>query len=140
MSQQLESLSQKDTLEIEAKRKWVREHYEPHAKDKYQTIEGKLALLDAILSSKWIEPTETLKLQCLGITFGDALAQMLGLEWRMVNDEYGRDPALVKVGTSIVVFPQTSISKRIEAGENVEVYELFKSACNSIQQLSNEGA
>jgi hypothetical protein len=140
MSQKIEPLSQEDALDLEAKRKWVRDHYEPHAQDKYQTIDGKLSLLDAILSNKWIEPNETLKLQCLGITFGDALAQMLGLEWRMVEDEYGRDPSLVKVGTSIVVFPQTSISKRIEAGEIVEVFGLFKSACNSIQQLSNEGA
>lgn len=140
MTQELHSLSEEDIRDLEAKRRWVREHYEPHAEDKYQTLEGKLNLLDTILSNNWIEPSETIKLQCLGITFGDALEQVLGLEWRMVEDEYGRDPALVLVGTSIVVFPQTSISKRIEAGEVVDVYELFKSACNAIQRVRDEVA
>jgi len=130
-------LSADDRRDLEAKRRWVREHYEPHAQEKYQTLEGKLALLDTILSSHWIGPTETLKLQCLGIAFGDALEQELGLEWRMVEDEYGRDAALIQPGTSIVVFPQTSISKRVEAGEAVDVYELFKSACRTIRQAMN---
>lgn len=122
MSQTFHPLSEGDVANLEAKRRWVRDHYESDAQEKYQTLKGKLALLDTIVSNKWIEPHETLKLQCLGITFGDALQQMLGLEWQMVEDEFGRDPALLVPGTSIVVFPQTSISKRIEAGENVEVY------------------
>lgn len=140
MAQELHSLSEEDIRDLEAKRHWVREHYEFHAEDKYLTLEGKLDLLDTILSKNWIEPNETIKLQCLGITFGDALEQVLGLEWRMVEDEYGRDPALVLIGTSIVVFPQTSISKRIEAGEVVDVYELFKSACSAIQRVRDEAA
>jgi len=56
----------------------------------------------------------------------------------MVEDQYGRDPALVVVGTSIVIFPQTTISKRIEAGEEADVYELFKSACSSIQNARDQ--
>jgi len=137
-TQKFLSLSEEDFLDLEAKRRWVREHYEPQAEENYQTLEGKLSLIDTILASNWIGPHETLKLQCLGITFGDALEQRLGLEWQMVEDEYGRDPALVQVGTSIVVFPQTSISKRIEAGEVVDVYELFESACHTIQRVRDE--
>lgn len=140
MPQKFHTLSSNDTSDLEAKRRWVREHYEPEAEYKYLTLEGKLALLDVILSNNWVGQDETLKLQCLGITFGDALEQKLGLEWRMVEDEYGRDPALVHTGTSIVLFPQTSISKRIEAGETVDVFDLFNSACNTIGRLRDEGA
>jgi hypothetical protein len=39
----------------------------------------------------------------------------------MVADEYGRDPALRCPGTTVIVFPLTMISKRIEAGESVSV-------------------
>lgn len=138
MGQQFYPLSEEDARDLESKRRWVREHYEPHAEENYGTLEGKLSLLDTILSSNWIGPEETVKLQYLGITFGDALEQMFGLEWRMVEDEYGRDPALIQAGTSIVVYPQTSISKRIEAGELVNIYELFTSACNTIQSIRNE--
>ncbi len=138
MAQTFSPLSEDDILDLETKRRWVREHYEPSAEEKYQTLGGKLTLLDEIISNDWIKPDEILKLQCLGITFGDALAQELGLEWRMVEDEYGRDPALVQLGTSIALFPQTSISKRIEAGEAVDVYELFKSACGTVERIRSE--
>ena len=92
--QQIHFPDESDIANVEAKRDWVRNHFEPSARHNYETPEGKLRLLDTILSNGWITATETLKLQCLGITFGDALAQELGMKWVVVEDEYGRDPAL----------------------------------------------
>jgi len=138
MKQKVEELSSEDIARVEAQRKWVREHYPPESEEKYQTLDGKLVLLNAILKNKWIEPTETVKLQCLGITFGDALAQRLGLKWVAVEDEYGRDPALIAEGTSIITFPLTSISKRIENGEEVDVFNLFENACAKINELKQQ--
>jgi Domain of unknown function (DUF3806) len=74
----------------------------------------------------WVAPTETYKLQCLGITLGDALVQELGMEWVMVEDDYGRDPAIRLPGTTVVLFPLTMISKRVERGETVDIMELFR--------------
>jgi NAD-dependent SIR2 family protein deacetylase len=79
-------------------------------------------------------------LQCLGVAFGDALAQRLGLAWVAVEDDQGRDPALVVEGTSILVFPLTSISKRMERGEQVDVHGLFESACRTIERIRAEEA
>jgi hypothetical protein len=124
---------------LEAKRKWVREHYQPEAQHKYETLEGKLSLLRTIVYNKWIAPDETLNLQCLGVTFGDALAQVAELKWVVVEDEYGKDPALVVDGASIKVFPLTMISKRIEAGEDVDVLELFKVTWKTIERVRSEG-
>jgi hypothetical protein len=138
MEQKVEEFSQEDTARVEAQRKWVREHYPPESEAKYQSLEGKLVLLDTILKNKWIEPEETVKLQSLGITFGDALAQKLGLKWVSVEDEYGRDPALIAEGTSIITFPLTSISKRIENGENIDVFTLFENACSKINELKQQ--
>lgn len=138
MEQKVEELSSEDIARVEAQRKWVREHYPPESEEKYQTLDGKLVLLNAILKNKWIEPNETAKLQCLGITFGDALAQKLGLKWVAVEDEYGRDPALIAEGTSIITFPLTSISKRIEKGEEVDVFNLFENACAKINELKQQ--
>jgi hypothetical protein len=139
MEQKIELPTTEDLANIEAKRRWVREHYEPDARERYDSIEGKLALLDTILRNGWIAPEETLKLQCLGITFGDALGQKLGLEWCAVEDEYGRDPAMKMEGTSIVVFPLTTISKRVERGEAVDIVALFDQACSTIERLRSEG-
>lgn len=140
MEQKVEELSPEDRARVEAQRKWVRQHYPAESENRYQSVDGKLVLLDAILKNGWIEPNETVKLQCLGITFGDALAQKLGLKWVAVEDEYGRDPALVVEGTSIITFPLTSISKRIENGEEVDVFHLFEDACSKIDELKQKQA
>ena len=138
MEQRVEPLCSADLADLEAKRNWVRDHYEETARHAYETLEGKLRLLDTILQNRWIAAEETLKLQCLGVTFGDALAQRLGLSWVAVEDHQGRDPALVVEGTSIVVFPLTSIAKRIERGEQVVIDDLFDGACATIERLRAE--
>src|SRR5580698_6790546 len=132
--------SAEDLQRVEAQRTWVRDHYEPGARHRYESVDGKLELLDVILRSSWIESAETVKLQSLGIAFGDALAQELGLSWVTVEDELGRDPALILEGTSIKVFPLTTISKRIERGEAVNVYELFDAACAMVRRIKQDGA
>jgi hypothetical protein len=139
VDQKFEPLNRADIADLDAKRAWVRGHYDEAARHKYDTLDGKLRLLDAILQNKWIAADETLKLQCLGVTFGDALAQKLGLTWVAVEDDDGRDAALTLDGTSVRVFPVTSISKRIERGEEVDVYRLFEEACRAIERLKREG-
>ena len=138
MPQHTEPLSESEADDLAAKRRWVRDHFEPGARHKYDILDEKLRLLDTILKNHWVEPSETLKLQCLGVAFGDALAQKLGLQWVTVEDEYGRDPALVVEGTSIITFPLTAISKRVESGEVVDVHELFRAACETILRLKSE--
>ena len=128
MMQTFHEMSGEEIARLEAQRSWVRDHYEPHARSKYDSIEGKLALLDAILANGWVQAS------------GDALAQRLGLRWVTVEDEYGRDPALKLDGTSVVTFPLTAISKRAERGERIDVYALFESACSSIGQAARDGA
>ena len=135
MQQKIDGLAPSEAARVETQRSWVRDHYDEAVRHHYETVDGKLRLLDTILRSNRIEPSETWKLQCLGITFGDALAQRLGLVWVAVEDEHGRDPALRDEDTSIVTFPMTTISKRVERGEAVDVRRLFDMACQSITRL-----
>jgi hypothetical protein len=136
VSKRIETPNEKDLLRIEAQRAWVRDHFEPHAQHQYETLVGKLRLLNTIVSEKWVEPHETVKLQSLGITLGDALVQELGMRWVAVEDDQGRDPAIELPGTTVVVFPLTMISKRIERGEDVNVLELFKGICSKIREVA----
>jgi hypothetical protein len=140
MEQKIEVLGPDDLLRVEKQRTWVRDHFDTQARHEYETVEGKLRLLDTIVRSGWIEPTETWKLQSLGITLGDALVQQLGLTWVAVEDEHGRDPAVHVGGTTILLFPLTSISKRIERGEAVNVREMFAWYCDKIGELRAKGA
>ena len=138
-AQKIEALTGDLAAHTDKQRDWVRGHFTPEARDKYESIEDKLRLLETIISSKWIEPTETWKLQSLGITFGDALAQMLNLEWVSVTDEHGTDPALRYPGTTILVYPLTAISKRVEDGEEVDIRDLFGKFCDRVEHLARNG-
>jgi hypothetical protein len=134
-AQRVESLGQEDIDTLEAQRAWVREHYSPETRHEYATLAGKLHLLQVIVNSGWIQRDEADKLQCLGITFGDALVESLPLEWVMVEDGYGRDPALRLSGSSALVFPLTMISKRVEKGESVDVLSLYDQICEQVSSI-----
>ncbi len=84
-------------------------------------------------------PEQTFELQCLGIVFGRRVVAALdGVDWVIVEDEYGRDPALRYLRTSLLVFPLTMISKRVEDGEQVRVRELFEELCVELERLRGE--
>lgn len=140
MEQKIEPMSADDAAHVERQRDWVRGHYGPDAQHEYETVEGKLVLLDHIIKAKWIQPTETWKLQSLGITLGDVFVQDMGLVWVAVEDEYGRDPALKLPGTSILLFPLTLISKRIERGEDVDIRDVHAGVRRFIEEKRAEGA
>jgi hypothetical protein len=61
------------------------------------------------------------------------------MEWVIVEDSVGRDPALRAPGTSIIVYPLTMIAKRVERGESVDVFALFDDVSQDIERLRREG-
>jgi hypothetical protein len=135
VEQRVESLTQADRLALQRQRDWMLGHYPDGRADQYDSLGGKLILIETILRSGWIRVDETWKLQCLGVTFGDALEQYMGLEWVAVDDEYGRDIAMRDPAASTKVFPLTMISKRVEEGREFEVTRLFTDLCNDISRL-----
>ena len=85
-----------------------------------------LALIQRVLDARVVEPEATYSLQALGMAFGRIfVANTPHYDWWMVEDEYGRDPALRYEQTTLLAFPQTMISKRVEDGEDIDVRELF---------------
>lgn len=105
----------------------------------YQEVSGKLGTIQSILDSKTFRPNQTYELQCLGIVLGDAFVQKSKMEWAMVEDESGRDPAVRLPGTTIIVFPLTMVSKRVERGERVDVVDLFKGVSAKIEEMKKQG-
>lgn len=127
-------------LEQLGKQRAVVERYlaDEDSRKKYTTPAGKLGLLRALLDQKVFKPTETYELQCMGIVLGDVFVQELGMEWVMVEDEYGRDPAVRLPGTSVMLYPLTMISKRVERGESVDVFDLFNGIAAQVDQLKKQ--
>ncbi len=138
--QTITALTEADQKRLRDQRAVVERHLgNEDSKQKYKTAAGKLGTIRAILQGGVFKPEQTYELQCLGIVLGDAYVQELGMEWIMVEDEYGRDPAVRMPGTSVIVYPLTMISKRVERGEQVDVFELFNGVAAHVDELKRQG-
>jgi hypothetical protein len=109
------------------------------SRQKYQTAAGKLGTIRAILQSNVFKPDQTYELQCLGIVLGDAFVQELNMKWVMVEEEGERDPAVQLPGTTIILYPMTMISKRVERGDKVDVFDLFNWTAAQVDELRQKG-
>jgi len=98
-----------------------------------------LPLLQQVLDAGVIEPEATYSLQSLGIAFGKVFVNCNEhYDWWMVEDEYGRDPAVRYKETSLLVFPQTMISKRIEDGEDIQLPAFYENLVNQLEEIRAE--
>jgi hypothetical protein len=134
------SLPSAADLERLATQRAVVERYlgDDDSRAKYTQPAGKLGVLRALLTQKVFNSTQTYELQCMGIVLGDAFVQELGMEWVTVEDEHGTDPAVRLPGTSVIIYPLTMISKRVERGETVDVFDLFNGVADQIGQLKQK--
>lgn len=132
--QKLTDLTDADEQRLRDQRAVV-EAYLANEKSKrnYQTAVGKLGTIRAILAANVFKPDQTYELQCLGIVLGDTFVQELEMEWIMVEDENGRDPAVRMPGTTIILFPLTMISKRVERGEPIDVFKIFNGVAAKVE-------
>ncbi|MDX1964526.1 MAG: DUF3806 domain-containing protein [Pirellulales bacterium] len=134
--QKVSALSQADVERLDKQRAIITQFVaDEDSRAKYQKVAGKLGTLQAILNQKEFQPSQTYELQCMGAVLGDAFVQEMGMEWVMVEDEHGTDPAVRLPGTTIIIFPLTMISKRVERGETFDVFDLFNGIADKIDQL-----
>jgi len=132
-----DTLNKDDIDRLDKHREWLKGHFDDA--NAYSDVSAKLRLVQTILDNRWVNKDETWKLQSLGVAFGDALVQIVEeLAWVAVDDEYGRDPGLRWLETSLSCFPLTAISKRIENGETVDVYEMVKGFHSMLRKAVSE--
>ena len=117
----LSALTDADLQRLEKQRAVVTRYLDEDGLEKYETAAGKLGTLRALLAAEVFSAEQTYELQAMGIVLGDVFVQDMGFHWIMVADEHGRDPAVKFQDTSVILFPLTMISKRIERGEAVDV-------------------
>lgn len=104
---------------------------------KYTVAVGKLGTLRAVISADMFKANQTFELQCMGVVLGDVFVLDMGFHWVVVEDEHGRDFALQYKDSSIIIFPLTMISKHVERGENVDVFDLYNGVANIVEEISN---
>ena len=98
-----------------------------------------LVILQRLLDNRFVGAEQSSELQSMGLVFGEILARRADLIWVTVVDSYGRDPALRFRDTSLILFPMTMISKRVENGQRVDVAELMAQMEREVAKLKAEG-
>lgn len=139
--QKVLSLSPADLMD-QAKHRAVVEKYlsKDDLHGKYLTAAGKLGVLRALLQANIFTAKQTYELQSMGIVLGDAFVQDMGFKWVVVQDSLGCDPALQYKDSKVLLFPLTMISKRVERGEEVDVFDLYNGvAAEATKQLQSAG-
>ncbi len=132
--QKISALTEADLKRLEDQRAVVTRYLDEVSLRKFETAPGKLGTLRALLKAEVFSPDQTYELQSMGIVLGDVFVQDMGFHWVMVEDEYGRDPAIKFQETSVILFPLTMISKRIEQGETVDVFDLYNGVAAVAQE------
>jgi Domain of unknown function (DUF3806) len=137
--QKITALTDADQQQLRDQRAVVEKYLgNEDSKQKYKTAVGKLGTIRAILQAGVFKPEQTYELQCLGVILGDAFVQEMGMEWIMVEDEHGRHPAIRLPKTTIILYPLTMISKRMERGEKVDVFELFNGVAAQVEDIQRQ--
>ena len=101
---------------------------------------GDLALIQRALDSGVIDPESEYTIHALGLAFGKVFVNTEpNYDWWMINDEYGRDPAIRYLQSTLTFHPQDMLIKRIERGERVNVSELYDGLLSQLQEIIEGG-
>ena len=87
-----------------------------------------LGILQTLLDRRVVTADQTVELQAMGVVLGDLLAAELGMKWVIFEDKYGRSRALRLGSSDNFLFPITMISRRVEAGAQVDVTAVYEKA------------
>lgn len=98
-----------------------------------------LSLLQTLLDRQLISDDDEMGLQAMGIVMGNLLASQYGLNWVIYTDKRGRSRALQIGPDQQVLFPSTMISRRVQAGADVDVKALYDKAGATVSRVRAQG-
>lgn len=100
-----------------------------------QRTSADLEVIQHVLRTGPYTDTPVEEVIAIGTTFGDLLADELGMHWIRYEDEEGADLAIRYRKSTIVVFPRTMILKRLERDEDPDARDLFEQVCIQIRSM-----
>lgn len=129
-------LSAPDTLRLNQGRMLVQRYLgDNDSRQKYLTPEGKLGTLRAILALEANAVGKKDLLEALGVVLGDTFVQDMGFHWVAVENESGRHLAIRYRRRSILLYPLTMISKRVERGERIDILDLYNEVAADVEEM-----
>jgi len=138
---QTRPLEPNEVAGFDSERQWLAEllgHF--GAEFQLKKTPDDLPTLQSLLDAQPFASGDEASLEVLGAAFGDVVAQTLGLEWVVVDDEYGADFAIKHPTKMVMAFPRDMIVKRVENGDELNLTELYHGVINALrEQIDNNG-
>jgi hypothetical protein len=100
--------------------------------------EDDLRLLQRLHDDGGLRAGQEQELEAVGIVLGEVLAARTPLVWITVEWQGERSLGLQYPGTTVIVFPGSMISKRVDRGERVEFESLFRATVAHVEQLKDD--
>jgi len=98
-----------------------------------------LEYLQRVVDDESIDAQDRYATECLGVAFGRVLAtNEEGMDWWVVEDDYGRDIVIRYKHTSLQIDAMHLIGKRLEDGIRVNVRELYDSLMDRVTEIKDE--
>ena len=97
-----------------------------------------IIVMQRLLDQGLVKADETARLQGMGMILGEILRKEKGLYWTIYIDKLGRSRALEIPGKREFVFPVTMISRRVEAGVDVNVRQVYTNAVEIIDEIQDK--
>ena len=95
--------------------------------------------LQSLLDAEPFSSGNEASLEALGGALGDVIAETLGFEWVVVEDEYGPDFAIKHPTMMLLAFPRDMIIKRVENQEVISLTEIYYGVIEALRdQLDKE--
>lgn len=94
-----------------------------------------LATIQELVDRNVLKKSQIKKWQEVGVIFGDILANEFDLHWVSYEDDRGVSTALQWRKTQNFVFPVTMLSKRVQFGDPIDVYALYKEIGKDVEQF-----
>lgn len=134
-------LDSKELAALESERSWLRDVIDQFGTEFRMTRQpADIPTLQSLLDISPFSSGDEDALITLGGAFGDVVAETLGLDWVVVEDEYGIDFAIKHPTKMVVAFPLTMILKRVEDGEEINLTELYHGVVAAMrQQIAADG-
>lgn len=132
--QRLVQLSTSDMLQIEEKKQWVKENAPPDLRHQYDSVAGKLKIINAILNQHPPLPLHLKQQRSLDIAFADALMQESGAQWAMLESGSKRTLVLVMPALSLTIFPLVPVVKLLADGTALNLQQIFNSSLQALRQ------
>jgi hypothetical protein len=97
-----------------------------------------LKLLQRLSDDGELRSGQEAVLESVGVAFGQILAGETPLQWITVEWKSKRTLALQYPNTTVIVFPGSMVSKRVERGERLEFASFFRSVVSQVEKMKDD--